>query len=198
MEETELLYQAELSADWVHRFVTESNKIDPQPGSNEPGTLLYDGHREAVIYAIRMASEHRYALPNAIYKLLLREHPLAGKLRKRDIQIGLNPILEVTRVAYFLWKWNRSVQETIDSLRTKKGADPDFKAAEIWALHCEFENIHPYEIYNGKVGRVLMINHALLVDLSPWIILCAEGREEYFDIIRSHPSATWGLQATED
>ena len=38
-----------------------------------------------------------------------------------------------------------------------------------------------------------MVNHALLVDLDPWIIPCVTGREDYFDIIRNHPSAQWGI-----
>jgi hypothetical protein len=192
MEETELLYQAELSAEWVHEFVLESNKIDPQPGISEPGTLIYDGHREAVLYAIKMAAENHYALPHAVHKLLLREHPLAEKLRKRNGKIGLNHILEARHVPYFMWVWNRSVQKTIDDLRIRKEVDLDRKISDVWDLHCEFENIHPYELYNGKVGRVLMINHALLVDVEPWVIFCDSGREYYFDLIRNHPSARWG------
>jgi hypothetical protein len=201
LTEAELLYQAELSLNWVHEFITESNKIDPQPELSEPGTWLYDGHRFAVIYAIKMAAEGRYALPNAVHKLLLGDHPLSGKLRQRELKIGLNPVVKVSRVPYYMWRWNHSVQSTIDSLR-KPGKeyiepDPDFKTSKIWALHCEFENTHPYELYNGKVGRVLMLNHALLVDIDPWII-SLEGREPYFDLIRNHPSASWGIVDSEE
>jgi len=194
VEESELLYQAELTKDWVHDFIVESNMIDPQPGPSEPGTLVYDGHREAVIYAIRMAAESRFALPHATHRLLLRDHPLAEKLRKRNVKIGLNPILEAQHVPYCMWAWNRSVQRTINALRTKKSVTLNWKVNELWSLHSEFENIHPYELYNGKVGRVLLVNHALLVDVSPWIIPCEEGREFYLDVIRNHPSAEWGLR----
>jgi hypothetical protein len=193
MLESELLYQADLSEQWVHDFVVESNKIDPQPGTGEPGTLVYDGHRNAVIYAIEMAAESRFALPNAVHKLLLCDHPLAGKLRKQDIKIGLNYILEARFVPYLIWEWNRLLYRVINTLRTKKQSTVECKMLEVWNLHLEFENIHPYELYNGKVGRVLMLNHALLVDIEPWIIPCNEGREYYFDLIRTHPSASWGL-----
>jgi len=194
MDEAELLYQAQLSPEWVHDFVTESNKIDPQPDPGEPGSVIYDGHREALIYAIRMAAASRFALPNAAHRLLLREHPLAGKLRKRDIKIGLNYILEATHVPYFMWRWNRAVHRTINILRTRRKRVPlELKLFELWDLHCEFENIHPYELYNGKVGRVLLANHALLIDIDPWIVPCETGRELYFDLIRDHSSAAWGL-----
>lgn len=199
MNESELFRQAGLPSDWADEFVTESNKIDPQPGPDGPGTVIFDGHREAVVYAIRMASEDRYALPNAVHKLLLRDHPAAERLRSRDIKIGLNEVLPATLVPHFLWKWNRSVQTVIDLLRTDDDSiDPDLKFAEIWDLHCEFENIHPYELYNGKVGRVLMVNHALLVDVEPWITPCELGREDYLDMIRNHASADWGINPPED
>jgi len=188
MEETELLYQAGLSAEWVHEFVTESNKIDPQPGLSEPGELVYDGHREAVMYAIKMASESRFALPHSVHRLLLRDHLLAGKLRRREKKIGLNHLLPVADVPYFMWEWNRSVQRVVNMLRLQKNTELEQRVFEVWELHCKFENIHPYDLYNGKVGRVLTINHSLLVGVEPCIILC-KGREQYFDLIRDHSSA---------
>jgi hypothetical protein len=198
MDETELFHQAGLPEDWVTKFVVESNKIDPQPGPDGPGTLIFEGHREAVVYAIRMASEDRYAPPNAVHRLLLRDHPAAEKLRSRDLKIGLNDILPATLVPHSLWKWNKSVHQVIDSLRVSdRSIDPDLKFDEICDLHCEFENIHPYELYNGKVGRILMVNHALLVDMDPWIVTCLK-REDYLDMIRDHPSSEWGVNPPED
>lgn len=198
MEEAELFRQAGLPSDWADEFVAESNKIDPQPGPDGPGTVLFDAHREALVYAIRMASEDRYAPPNEVHKLLLPEHPLAGELRSRVLKIGVTPVLSPTLVPHFLWKWNRSVHHVVDELRTDDDSiDPDTKIESVWDLHCEFESIHPYELYNGKVGRILMVNHALLVDVEPWIIPCDLGREDYFDVIRQHPSYCWGVSPPE-
>jgi hypothetical protein len=199
MDEAELFRQAGLPSDWLHEYVTESNKIDPQPGPNHPGTLVYDGHRAAVLYAIRMASEDRYALPKVVHELLLGEdNPLAGHLREHDIKIGLNEALPAVLVPQFIWAWNRTTHIVIDELRTDDDSiDESDKISRVWDLHCEFENIHPYELYNGKAGRILMVNHALLVDVDPWIIPCELGREDYFDMIRSHPSADWGINPPE-
>ena len=195
MKEIELLYQAGLSHSWIHDFIVESNKIDPQPGSDEPGSVVYDGHRDAVFYAILTASQGRFAIPHEVHQLLLREHPMAKRIRTRETQIGLNPILEPVWIPQLFWEWNRLVKRTIERIRRKK-PDSENVVYEIWDLHAMFENIHPYEIYNGKTGRVLMLNHTLLVDLDPWIVPF-EGREAYFDIIRNHPSAGWGMNPPE-
>ena len=201
-EDTELFRQAGLRADWAHEFVRESNKIDPQPGSSEPGTPLYDRHMEAVLYALKMAAEDRYALPKTIHEILMLGHPraaeLAGKNRTQEAKVGINQCLDPILVPQFIWSWNHRVREVIDSLRTDDDSiDPDDKIVPIWDLHCEFENIRPYEIFNGKVGRILMVNHALLVDVNPWIIPCELGREDYFDMIRYHESGKWGLNPPE-
>lgn len=199
MDISELFKQAGLPQGWAHEFVIESNLIDPQPGPSGPGSVLYDAHMEALIYAIRMASEDRYALPKTVHELLLPGHPLAGILRTHEVKIGLNDLLPVAQVSHFMWKWNRAAQMMVDDLRTDDDSlDPDDKITEIWESHCEFENIHPFELYNGKVGRCLMVNHALLVDVNPWIIPCELGREDYFDMIRSHPSSRWGTHPVKE
>lgn len=184
MKEPDLLYQAGLSRAWVDEFIRESNKIDPHPGSPEPGFILYDGHLAAVIYAIQMAAEDRYAIPHEVHKLILgQDHPMATVLRERDLTIGINPVLKATHVPKMFWTWNRRAQTTIDSLRVVDRTALDFTVSEIWRMHVELMLIHPYELYNGKVGRILMLNHALLLNVDPWIIQC-ETREDYLDLIR--------------
>lgn len=198
MDETSLLDQFGLTTDWIHTFITESNLIDPQLGPCGPGTPLYDNHRNALLYALYTAAEDRYALPTEVHKLLLNGNPLAGQLRKQATKIGINDVLAPQLVKREFWKWNRNLCQTIDSLRTDDNSIPEArKKADIWGLHFEMLNIRPYELFNGKVGRVLMVNHALLVDIAPWIIP-SKAREEYFNGIRRHPSATWGANPPED
>lgn len=190
VDESELLHQAKLTPQWIHDFIIESNHIDPQCGSNAPGSLLYDGHKDALFYAIKMASEDCFAIPHVVHCLMLREHPLAGKLRRRVAKTGLSGgILKKGDVPYYMWKWNRWVQVFVEKSTKSKGN----KLLEIWNLHCAFETIHPYELYNGKVGRILMVNHALLADIPPWIIPL-EQREVYFNLITEHPSSRWVVE----
>lgn len=197
MDVDELFHQARVRPGWAHDFVVESNKIDPQEASDG---FWYTSHFDALVYAVRMASADRYALPKTIHEILLRGHPredLAGKLRYQPARVGINSCLPATLVPSFMWGWGRRVHDTVDSLRTDDGGiEEEERVANVWDLHCEFENIHPFELFNGKVGRILMVNHALLLDLNPWSIPC-EKREDYFDMIRYHPSAKWGATPPE-
>jgi hypothetical protein len=191
MDEVTLLNSAGIPPEWLDIFVQESNKIDPQPGSSDVGTYVYDNHRQAVLYAIRMALEDRYALPREVHTLLLGGHPKAGVLRKYDTAVGFNDLMPHTIVARYMWDWNRRLSDVVDSLRVDDGSIPEARKRELlWSLHCELMNIRPYELFNGKTGRVLLINHALLVDCKPWLI-ASDKREAYFDVIRTHPSSKW-------
>jgi hypothetical protein len=192
MNETELLERLSLSADWTREFVTESNQIDPQPGDSSAS--IYDWHYEALLYVLSMAADDRYALPREIHRLLLREHPQAGRLRNQSARIACNGVVDPARVPALMFRWNNNVHETIDALRTDDNSvDSDLKRADVWGLHCELMNIRPFELYNGKVGRLLMVNHALLVGVEPWIVPADLGRDDYFGVIRNHPSFIWAV-----
>ena len=199
MEPLEVLKPLGITSDWVHTFLTESNAIDPQPGSSEPGSPVYDGHREALLYALYMSADDRYALPYEVYKLLNRGESLGRGLRNQEVAIGGRAVLPHRMIKRELFRWNRRVCQAIDSLRTDEDTIPEErKRAEIWGLHCELMSIHPYDHFNGKVGRILMVNHALLTDAKAWVIPAAS-RQEYFNTIRQHPSAEWGTNPpTED
>jgi Fic family protein len=41
---------------------------------------------------------------------------------------------------------------------------------EILEFHAELEHIHPFEDYNGRVGRIIMLKECLRHDVSPFII----------------------------
>lgn len=195
LDEIELLYQAELTPKWLDEFIEESNKLDPNPNQTNDSTC--DRHKDALIYAIKTAQEGCFALPHAVHKLLLGDHPLAGKFRQRDIKIGLSYPLDASRIRYFMWKWNRWVQVFVDFMRTQKEWDAEQKVSEIWNFHCIFEIIHPYDLCNGRVGRILMVNHALLVGIAPWIVPSTK-REDYFELIKTHPCSSWGLEPPEE
>jgi len=187
-----------LSHHWVDFFVQQSNLIEPQPGT-EPGSVLYNQHREALIYALVMAHQDRYALPNEVHRLLLKDHPQAGMLRTSYIQekrvdLYLNPF----RIPFFMWRWNLDSRQKIEGVREEgETVTLDERESIVWNLHCQLVNIRPYEQCSGKVGRVLMVNHALLVGLSPWVVTF-DGRAEYLDLLRTHPSSGWATQPQEE
>jgi hypothetical protein len=181
--------RAGLSLSWAHEFVVESNQIDPQPGENAPGSPLYDLHYAALAHVVATSLEDRYALPRDLHSMLLPGHPLAGVSRSQPITIGFRKMLHPRRVAHFTWRWNADVRETIGELRSRP-CTWDERQDLIWDLHCELMNIRPFEIYNGRVGRLLLANHAILLGIEPALIR-SDSREDYLARIRSHPSAAW-------
>jgi hypothetical protein len=186
----DLLEQAGIDHEWAHAFVVESNQIDPQPGENAPGSPIYDLHMQALLYAIRAGLDDCYALPRELHKMLLSDHPSAGVFRTQPIVIGFRATLNPRRVPYYTWRWNADARERIGALRTREEATSEERHDEVWGLHCELMNVRPFELYNGRVGRLLMVNHAILVGEDPWIVPASE-RADYLDTIHAHPSATW-------
>jgi hypothetical protein len=153
---------------------------------------VYDSHRNALLYALHMAESDRYALPNEVYKLMVSSEHTGQGLRTQPVMFGGRAVLHPRLIKHELFLWNRRVQQVVDSLRTDDASIPEEqKRSEIWGLHCELMNIRPYDHCNGKVGRVLMVNHALLTDTQAWVVPAAS-RQEYFNTIRQHPSAQWG------
>lgn len=178
-----------IDSEWAHEFVIESNQIDPQPGVNAPGAPLYDLHHAALQHVIAMGSADRYALPRDIHRMLLPDHPLAGVLRSHAYIMGFKKMLHHRRVPYYTWRWNMDARETIGEIRSRESTEEE-RQTLLWDLHCELMNIRPFEIYNGRVGRLLLVNHALLLGEEPVLIRFQE-RDDYLDTISAHPSATW-------
>jgi hypothetical protein len=187
---TNALEQAGIHPEWAHSFVVESNLIDPQPGDNVPGYPIYDLHMQALLHAIQAGVDDRYALPRELHRMLLGDHPLAGMPRTQPISIGFRTMLHPRRVPHYTWRWNADAREVITALRKKEVLSLEESRGTVWDLHCELMNIRPFELYNGRVGRLLMVNHALLIGEMPLIIYSAD-RDEYVRLISRHPSAHW-------
>lgn len=195
MTEAEILARMNWTREFVAAYVWESNRIDPQPGTNQPGDPVFDWHKEAFFYCVRAAIAGSYALPEIAHQVLLRNHPQAGLWRKTPSAIAFDYNTQIAPhlIQRFLWRWSKNVFRSIEQYRVPEAMIlPERKYSRIWDLHCELMNIRPFEIYNGKVGRLLMVNHAILAGIEPWFIPCTRGRETYFDVIRSHPSSAWG------
>jgi hypothetical protein len=95
-----------------------------------------------------------------------------------------------------MWRWGVDTRQRIEVAREDTVSE-DERESMVWNLHCELVNIHPYELYNGRVGRIVMVNHALLTDLSPWVVTL-DSRPEYFALLKDHPSSGWALKYDEE
>lgn len=181
--------------DWIATFLRESNAIDPQPTDRDPETPANKWHEEALLYAIQLAHEDRFALPREAHQLLLREDPRAGRVRENEMLIGFRETMPAKLIPRHFIAWNQRVLQVISGLR-KADSTTEERRLAIWDLHLELMVIHPYELFNGKVGRILLVNHALLVDVEPWYVQCATERAEYFAQIRNHPAnGSWKPRA---
>ncbi|MCL2559047.1 MAG: Fic family protein [Turicibacter sp.] len=58
----------------------------------------------------------------------------------------------------------------IDELLASYHGKEEIKFEDIVAFHFEFENIHPYQDGNGRVGRLIMFRECLKHDIMPFII----------------------------
>lgn len=77
-----------------------------------------------------------------------------GEYRKEPAKLGIPP---------------REIYCALDKLlKDYEGRHVDLNA--ILDFHVQFERIHPFDDYNGRVGRVLMLKECLRHDIMPFII----------------------------
>lgn len=171
----------EVSDEFLREFIYESNLIDPQPGhKNEPGDPHYDDHLKAARMAIDFANMNVIAPPDIIHKTLMyrlkkmRKH--AGKLRTCNVIVGNQICPRYDSLSELLKNWNKHVLLGItQSLDISK----DDRENTAWLLHIEYEHVHPWIDGNGRSGRLLMLNHRLLLGLDP-IIIKYDERWDYY------------------
>lgn len=90
-----------------------------------------------------------------------------GEYRKEPAKLGIPP---------------REIYCALDKLlKDYEGRHVDLNA--ILDFHVQFERIHPFDDYNGRVGRVLMLKECLCHDIMPFII-DDKRRTGYLDGIR--------------
>lgn len=172
-----------LDEDWRTTFVRESNEIDPQPGfENTPGSPRWDDHRRALDLAI-VAGEHtKLADPRRMHRVLMGTMwpEIAGRPRTVDLVVGGRRCPFHQLVPRLLATWNKRVAALLGVLDHRlRGQDTASRLALVWDLHVEFEHIHPFRDGNGRTGRILMVNHALLLGVDPPLVTY-DGRHEYY------------------
>lgn len=135
---------------------------------------------------IRKTKEH-ISLPLILelHKLVFENSkPYAGKLRKRGVEVVVAdafgtivhrgaPSTLIRRLLGNLVKWYR---------KNKSKYSPLVLAA---VVHNQFENIHPFQDGNGRVGRLLM-NNILIKHGSPPINIELRNRREYYAALQAY------------
>jgi len=110
--------------------------------------------------------------------------PFAGKLREKGVEVVVTdgrggiahrgaPSTHVRSLLLELVKWYG---------QNKKKYPPLVLAA---VVHNQFENIHPFEDGNGRVGR-LLLNNILLKHRMPPVNIELENRQEYYAALQAY------------
>ncbi len=143
------------------------------------------GVAEAVAF-IRRTKEHiSVSLIKEFHRLVFKNSkPFAGKLRKIGVEVGV-----YDSRGNLVHKGASSTQ--VLSLLKKlvgwyKSNEKHYPALLLAAIvHNQFENIHPFEDGNGRVGRLLLINILLKHGMPPVNIELAN-RQEYYEALQRY------------
>ncbi len=173
----------EVSDIFLREFIHESNLIDPLPAGHlsVAGDKYFDDHFDAARYVVGCARDNTPALPLLVHGKITRNlktgKDTAGLLRKVNVQIGKQWCPTHAHVPSLLAEWLAAVRVEFPVVRKNES---EVERRE-WVLdkHVDFEHIHPFEHGNGRVGRLLMLNHIMLMDIRPWIFT-HEKRDRYF------------------
>jgi len=143
------------------------------------------GVKEAIDY-IRQTKEHiSVELIREIHKIVFKNSKsYAGLTRPRGLEVvisnGLGAI--VHRGAP-----SEKVIELLEELAVwynkYKSKYPPILLASV--VHNQFENIHPFQDGNGRVGRILL-NNILLKHKLPPVDITFENRQKYYSCLREH------------
>ncbi|NQU98452.1 Fic family protein [Candidatus Woesearchaeota archaeon] len=123
-------------------------------------------------------------------KLMLRLHefcfkgsrPFAGKFR--DIEVGIrNGYGEIIHQGTLVKDLNKELNEFISWYKKNKNKFRPLVLAAI--IHNQFEDIHPFQDGNGRVGR-LLLNFVLLKNNYPPVNILLEDRIEYYHTLQEY------------
>lgn len=97
----------------------------------------------------------------------------AGELKKNDYVTGLYEVGSSPENV------ENDLQSLIDEINDYKGND---YLTIVAYFHAMFENIHPFFIGNGRVGRTLLNYYLIIHNLKP-LIIYEEDRNIYYDCL---------------
>lgn len=140
---------------------------------------------EAVQF-IRKAKKHvSVALIKAVHKIVFKKtKPFAGQFRKRGTEVAIKDKEgNIVHVGAPSEKIQTLLTELTKWYNEHKHKYPPILLAAV--VHNQFENIHPFQDGNGRVGR-LLLNNILLKNKLPPVNIEFRRRQEYYESLRAY------------
>ena len=166
-----------LDIDFKYNFISESGKIDPQPGyPNKPGSKMWVNHSRAFDFVYYLASVTREVKENDIkdiHRYLTRDiepmqrRGLSGRYRDGNVYIGNRNAPAPYLVPLLMTRFVEALGEML-----KEAADfsDQEKYEAIFYMHNSFQYIHPFYDGNGRTGRLLMLLLMSILNVKPLIV----------------------------
>lgn len=136
-----------------------------------------------VITHIRKTKAHlTIPLIKEIHNIVFKNSkPFAGKFRDKGVEVAIYDNLgKVVHRGAPSEKINSLLKELVDWYNKYKKKYPPIVLAAV--VHNQFENIHPFQDGNGRVGRILL-NNILLKQGFPPVNIEFTRRKEYYDTL---------------
>lgn len=160
----------------------EKNKLPEKSKEDIAETF---GVADAVKY-IRGTNEHlSLDLIKTLHWLCFKNSKsFAGQFRRKGIEVGVYDRLgNVVHRGALSTKVLPLLKDLIKWYEKSKNRYPPLLLAAI--IHNQFENIHPFEDGNGRVGRLLLVNILIKHGLPP-VNIELELREEYYNALQAY------------
>lgn len=180
--------------DWKNIYVSESNRIDPQPGYSglHPGCKIYDNHLSALNFVLSDGWELNENTPLDIHRILTRNIPFfedggnSGVYRRVDCYIGIETCPFPYQIQNLMKLWFEKTKELMNLVYDNNLSAKDCA----FISHHIFEVIHPFIDGNGRTGRLLI--NKVLYDLGEEpIIIMFDDRNEYYNSIQNFRNKHW-------
>jgi Fic family protein len=158
------------------------NKGWPRNKSNEDIAETY-GVAEAIDY-IRKAKDHvSIRLIRELHRIVFKNSKhFAGKFRAKGVEVVVADALgNVVHQGAPSQQIETLLKELIQWYNQNKTKCPPLVLAAV--VHNQFENIHPYQDGNGRVGR-LLLNNILLKHNLPPLNIELKNRTEYYEALQ--------------
>lgn len=181
---------------FTQEFVYNTNAIEGSTVTSDEVPLILSkdkpsGHEEMETRGVARAVEYIQNTKEYLsLELLLKLHklcfertkPFAGKFREVNVGV-VNSLGQVVHSGVPKEQLKDYLKDFIDWYQTHKNRFNPLALAAI--IHNQFENIHPFQDGNGRVGR-LLLNYILIKNNYPPINILLEDRQEYYHTLQEY------------